>query len=72
MNTAFKGEVSMTQLKNTTVNLLDESFGHLKYVLVIYPPLQGGHRQLDIGQIIISRVLCLTILFRKHFEIRYA
>ena len=39
MNTAFKGEVSMTQLKNTTVNLLDESFGHLKYDLVIYPPL---------------------------------
>ena len=38
MNLAFKGEVSVTQVKNTMSSMLDKKFDQWKYVLLIYPP----------------------------------
>ena len=34
----------MTQVKNTISDMLVKKFGQWKYVLVVYPPHQGGHK----------------------------
>ena len=41
MNENLHGGQSMTQVKNTISDYLDKNFGQWKYVLIIYPPLNG-------------------------------